>query len=171
MVSIIKSTPPMSIIFWILIIFLMYNQYPRVKNAFLLQGNLLPSFQLQTLNGERKSWTPDNSTPIILIFWATWCSPCKVEMSRYNDAIINKEIPANAVYAINIGEELLTINNTLKERNYQFEVYIDSDGELNRHFKVAATPTVVHIDKDGIVNWVGLGISPTSIFRAKKLFK
>ena len=48
-------------------------------------GALAPDFELTTLDGKRVKLSDYRGKAVLLNFWATWCSPCKVEMPWFVD--------------------------------------------------------------------------------------
>ncbi len=46
---------------------------------------LAPDFELTTLDGNRVKLSDYRGKAVLLNFWATWCSPCKVEMPWFVD--------------------------------------------------------------------------------------
>lgn len=101
----------------------------------------------------------------ILVFWATWCGPCSVELGRINSALLKGEISADHLYAVNMGEDLAVIERAVKEKKYLFQVVRDEHGELASKLGVAATPTIAFVNKDNTVKWLSSGLSPTLIYR------
>jgi thiol-disulfide isomerase/thioredoxin len=45
-----------------------------------LEGETSPSFELTTLSGEQIVLPLSRNH--VLVFWATWCGPCGVELGR-----------------------------------------------------------------------------------------
>jgi len=66
---------------------------------------------------------PPPNEKSVLIFWASWCGPCSVELGRINSAISKGEISTQHIYAVNMGEERAVIERTIREKipfsNYQ----------------------------------------------------
>jgi thioredoxin-related protein len=85
-----------------------------------------------------------------------------------NQMILQKEISAEQVLAISIGEEPGLVEKVSKERNYQFRVAIDADGRVANLFKVRGTPTLIFIDRQANIRWLSSGISPLLGFRLKQ---
>jgi cytochrome c biogenesis protein CcmG/thiol:disulfide interchange protein DsbE len=102
----------------------------------------------------------------ILVFWATWCGPCKIELARLKDAVEQGEIPKEKVIAVSIGESLETVQATAKERGYPFVIAADESGRAGELYHVRVTPTVIHVDEKQSISWVAQGVHPLSRHRA-----
>src|SRR6516162_3786104 len=50
-----------------------------------VRGKVAPDFDLVSLDGERVKLSDYRGKAVLLNFWATWCSPCKVEMPWFVD--------------------------------------------------------------------------------------
>ena len=107
----------------------------------------------------------------VLVFWATWCAPCGVELVRLNRLIENGTVAADSIVAISIMEDAKLVKDTIHERGYQFKVYLDLNGSASEAYKVEGTPTILLIDEDGKISWMTTGLSPTLEYRVKKFFK
>lgn len=155
---------------WGVFFWLLSQRIPDWWNAYQLQGKSAQDIQVLGMNAQQSALFEQIKTPAVLIFWATWCGPCQVELDRYQSAINNKEIPQDRVYAISIGEELALVQKISQERGYTFPVFVDVSGASRNYYSVRVTPTVVILDQQKKVDWVGTGISPLGIQRAKRLF-
>ena len=106
---------------------------------------------------------------VMLEFWATWCKPCQ-EMfpkltSLYEQESKNGlEILAITRHYMAYGgtleaknEELDLIRNTVGEHGVTFPVAVADDEKLQATFGANGLPTVVLIDRMGIVQYAGPG--------------
>lgn len=109
--------------------------------------------------------------PAALIFWATWCGPCQIEISRVRELAAENKIKAEQVYLLSIAEDPELILKTATERNYPFHLLHDMNGDAFNFYKVRATPTTVFIDQAGKISWIGTGLSPTLGLRMEKHLK
>ena len=102
----------------------------------------------------------------ILVFWATWCGPCKVELARLKDAVEQGEIPKDKVIAVSLGETLETVQATARERGYPFIVASDESAKAGQLYQIRVTPTVIHVDEKQSITWVAQGVHPLSRHKA-----
>ncbi len=107
----------------------------------------------------------------ILVFWATWCGPCKVELGRINAMILSGQITPESVLAISIGEDPNVVSSFVDEQKYLFKVAIDISGQAAHVYQVSGTPTILFIGADQKVNWITAGISPSLEFRIRSFLK
>lgn len=130
--------------------------------------------QLSTNNGLTKNALlipQELHKPAALIFWATWCGPCQIEISRVRELVAENKIKAEQVYLLSIAEDPELILKTATERNYPFHLLHDMNGDAFNFYKVRATPTTVFIDQAGKISWIGTGLSPTLGLRMEKHLK
>ncbi len=109
--------------------------------------------------------------PFVVVFWATWCPPCEVELRRLNGLILDHKISAESVVAISLQEEPKLVRQIVGEREYKFQVAVTSEATLAKNYKVVGTPTIIFIDSAKTIQWVTAGLSPTLEYRVKKFLK
>jgi cytochrome c biogenesis protein CcmG/thiol:disulfide interchange protein DsbE len=155
-----------SFLFFGIMIYFAYTKLPSLYHNFSLQNNPAPVASLMSLSGESIEF-PQTGKKVVLIFWATWCGPCKVEMNRLNKMMAQGLIRPEQLIAVNIGEDQKTVADFLSKENYQLKVAMDVSNLVADSYKVSGTPTVVFIDENAQVNWVTTGVSPTLEQRVK----
>ncbi|MBC7427744.1 MAG: TlpA family protein disulfide reductase [Bacteriovorax sp.] len=157
-------------IFFAIAIYALYLRVPGILTHFKFQDQRAADFTIRTLTGKNFKLSLQ-SKKIIIVFWATWGGPCEVELKRINKMIIAKEILPNDVIAISSVENEKTIYNTVKKENYLFDVGIDADNSVAKTFEVSATPTIMFLDENQIINWMTDGFSPTLEYRISSFLK
>ena len=149
----------LSFALWIALAALLVSRLPQWYRAWHKQGTVVTqSFELPTIRGDRVSVPNQNKTA--LIFWATWCGPCTLELSRVERLIDKGKLAADRVLAVALDRDLDTVKKVVSERGYRFPVAIDASGEVASFYGAEVTPTVVLLNSDNSISWMGMGLSP-----------
>lgn len=164
------SSKVINIFILVLLVFLVYQKVPTIYNNVHLQSTKINNTVIQRISGEEIS-VPDIRRNKIIVFWATWCGPCRYELKKLNAMISQGEIKPDDLIAVSIDEKKEDVLKFMNQENYQFLVAHDLDGSLSRKFNISATPTVMFINKNSNLDWVSSGISPTLEKRAKEFLK
>ena len=92
-----------------------------------------------------------NGNIILLNFWATWCDPCKEEMSSLDRLQLNPNLNNLKVFPINVGQENPEkVDKFFKDLNIQnLESYFDSQTTLAKIFSLRGVPTSILFNRDG----------------------
>lgn len=148
---------------WVLVVYILVTRLPHLISLLKTQGLQASSFVVKDLNGE--DVLIPSSQKKVVVFWTTWCPPCKIELRRINKMILYGEIKKDDVLAISIMESSDVVKKSVLENNYQFQVALDESGQVSELYQVQATPTIVFIDQDNKINWITSGLSPTLSIR------
>ena len=141
----------------------------RILNNFKNEGTVIESQPFINLEGQTTSF-PINNEKSVAIFWASWCTPCKVEMDRFQRSIIEGKILPGKIVAINPFETKKEILDFQNKHKYKFTFLIQDEHSLAKRLKISATPTVVFFD--GLkVKKISSGISLVGIVSAEFFLK
>ena len=158
-----------NIIIWVIAAAVLYMRAPTIIENFKNQDQKAADFHLKTLNGEDFNLSTQPKK-MVIVFWATWCGPCELELKRINKMIDDKKIRASNVLAISSREDESTLREKVVKKNYLFNVGVDSNGEVASLYNVSATPTILLIDDKQIINWMTTGLSPSLEYRISTFF-
>lgn len=119
-----------------------------------------PAFTALTLDDQRLQVAEQPGRPVVLNFWATWCTPCVIEMPLL-EAIYRQHAQRDdlLLVGINVAEDEETVNAWIAERDITFPIVIDQFRELERAYQVGGTyPTTIFIDSGGNIVRVHRGL-------------
>ena len=148
----------------VLVVFLLLK-IPAVFKMYQKHGEVLPTGQVVHLSGQVESVPAAKKQ--VLVFWATWCGPCSVELGRIQSLVDKNKIDKNSILAISIGESREVVQGHVTQKKYTFPVAIDIDGALASLYEVNGTPTVFLVDENKNIQWMTVGLSPSLELRLK----
>jgi thiol-disulfide isomerase/thioredoxin len=123
-------------------------------------GAPAPSFELEDLQGRKVSLEQYRGKIVLLDFWATWCAPCRRSMPVLER--LQKEFPKDMVLlAINLQEPADEVRDYVARRRIGSTVLLDPDGQVGSAYGAEAIPMQVLIDKQGVIQNILVGLSPT----------
>ena len=122
-------------------------------------GTPAPAVQITDLDGRLVDLGASiGQRPLVLEFWATWCTVCAALMptmerarQAYGDQV--RFVGVN----ITVGERPEAVRAWVERHRPPFEVLYDSSGAAVRAYDVQSTSTVVIIDRAGRVAYTGVG--------------
>lgn len=124
-------------------------------------GDVAPDFTVEMFDGSRVTLSELRGKPVLLIFWATWCPPCRAEMAHLQQGVIDVYGDRITVLPISRGEERSTVENFLQRMGYTFLVGLDPEQEVYRKYATNYIPRCLVIGSDGVVDYVGVGYDET----------
>ena len=118
----------------------------------------IPSVQLKDLTGSTiDTGTIDNDgNPIVICFWATWCSPCKRELNNYMDYYADwQEETGVKIIAVSIDDTRSTkrVAPYFMSSGWEFEILLDPSGDFKRAMGVNNVPHTFVYNGEGELVW------------------
>lgn len=124
-------------------------------------GDVAPDFTVEMLDGSSITLSELRGKPVLLIFWATWCPPCRAEMAHLQEGVIDVYGDRITVLPISRGEERATVEGFLQRMGYTFRVGLDPEQTIYRKYASNYIPRCLVVGGDGIVDYVGVGYDDT----------
>lgn len=122
------------------------------------QDQKVPSVKIKDLTGTTidTSELSNNGKPIIITFWATWCSPCKRELNNYAELYDDwQEETGVKIIAVTIDDQRSVgrVAPYVNSSGWDFEVLLDTNKEFATAMQVMNVPHTFLIDGDGNIVW------------------
>ena len=108
------------------------------------------NFELTTLSGDVVDFTSFKGKTIFINLWATWCGPCRVEMSSIQELYdqVDRNKVAFVMLSLDAPTHTKKVETFVKEKQYTFPVY-RPHGPLNEALNVNSIPTTLVISPEG----------------------
>ncbi|MEK3719858.1 TlpA family protein disulfide reductase [Paenibacillus sp. FSL H8-0034] len=115
-------------------------------------GLAAPALELPAFDGQTYKVGGKRDKPLLLNFWASWCTPCRDEAPDLT-RLYNEYKDRFDVYAVNVTvqDEIANARDMVKEFDFKFPVLLDYQGRSMDAYQYKAIPTNYLIDKDGTV--------------------
>lgn len=114
-----------------------------------------PDFTVIDKDGKEHNLSDFKGKPVVLNFWASWCSPCKMEMPDFNEAYkaLGGEVQFMMVNLTNgyNGEDFEQATAFMNEQNYEFPVFYDTNEDAGSKYYTYSIPVTYFIDADGLL--------------------
>ena len=124
-------------------------------------GQPAPEFSARDLAGQTVNLSDYHGQKVVLVdFWATWCGPCRMAMPGLQSLQDDFKDRGLEILSINQRESAEQVGDFIKKKGYGFHVLLDPDSAVAAKYAVRGIPTLVAVDKKGVVRWIRAGYSP-----------
>ena len=132
---------------------------PTPEQATLVKDGLVaPDFELTMFDGSVVKLADLKGKVVLLNFWATWCPPCRKELSRVEKDIIEKFKGQDFVFLpVSRGEKKEVVAAFREKMGYTFPMGLDADSNIYKKYAETYIPRNFLIGKDGKVVKASVG--------------
>ena len=124
-------------------------------------GDRAPDFSVELLNGETLTLSALRGRVVLLDFWATWCPPCRQELARVQNDLLDRFADRDFVFLpISRGEERATVEAFRTKQGYGFDMGLDPTRAIYDRYASNFIPRNFLIDRDGKVVVASVGYEP-----------
>ena len=128
------------------------------KTTLIHAGDVAPDFTVEMLDGSKVTLSELRGKVVLVGFWATWCPPCRQELSHMQKDVIDrfagKEL---VVLPISRGEKRQTVEEYIAKMGYTFPIGLDGDQSIYKKYATNYIPRSFVVGRDGKVVYVAVG--------------
>ena len=125
------------------------HEVPAANSA--MVGKVAPDFAIEGLDGGTVRLSDYRGKPVVLNFWASWCTPCRQEVPLLQKT--HEQIAGRGGVVLGVDTQDVTSDalSFLKERKATFPSLRDRDRSYVHEFGVTGYPETFLIDRQGRV--------------------
>ncbi|GAB5538056.1 MAG: hypothetical protein Salg2KO_01590 [Salibacteraceae bacterium] len=122
------------------------------------EGRKIPDVAVKKLDNSsfQTGEISNDGKPIIINFWATWCSPCKRELNtiaeEYEDWMDETGVKLVAI-SIDDARNMHKVKPYVDGQGWEYEVYVDPNADFKRAMNVNNVPHTFLVDGNGNIVW------------------
>ena len=119
----------------------------------LLSNKALPSVVLSDMEGKKVNTSELGfNGPVIISFWATWCSPCKRELNTIHELYTDwQEATGVNLVAVSVDDQktMNSVSLYVNGKGWEYLVLMDPNGDFKRAMGVNNVPHTFLVDAQG----------------------
>jgi len=115
-----------------------------------------PHFDLAAVDGKRYTEQYLLGQPTLVVFWASWCPVCQVELPKLHAQFEENKGRGLRVLTIGFADEDENIRRYALTHSsiFDYPILFDPQGGTAKRFGVFGTPTIYLINKRGEIEYV-----------------
>lgn len=133
----------------------------------LREGQTAPDVVLRfTEDGLQRSLSSYRGEVLVLDFWSTGCAPCRSSMPQIEQ--FHQRYRGKGVAVIGVAVDVEDYNRVVqfaKEVGVTYPIAADTSMEAEQYYQIRHLPTLVVIDKDGVIVMKREDYDPQSILK------
>lgn len=143
-------------------VFLTNAQSEKTAVEKVLGEKTVPSVTLSDMNGKQvdvASFTKQGKITV-LSFWATWCVPCKKELTNIADLYEEWQKKYNMqIVAVSIDDSrsATKVKPTVEGQRWDYTVLLDVNQDLKRQLNIQSVPFTLLVDANGKIVYTHSG--------------
>jgi len=139
------------------------------KDVSLARGEPAPAFELTTMDGRKVSLDSLAGKVVLVDFWATWCGVCARDSDYVQSMFDSFDESRFVLLEVSVDDSEAKWRNYVEDKRMHGVQTLDQHKAMQDLFHVAAFPTYLVIDGDGMVRMRAVGIEADLKGEVRKL--
>lgn len=122
-------------------------------------GDAVPAYTVETLSGESASLSDYRGAPVLLNFWATWCTPCRTETPFLQS--LHEEYRSDGLQVVGVSMDspgsLNDIRDFMQEMGVTYDILYDPRQLGMDRFSLIGLPATYVLDSEGRIRFARVG--------------
>jgi thiol-disulfide isomerase/thioredoxin len=146
----------------LLAVFLTNAQNEKTPVEKVLGEKTLPSISLNDINGQKVDVSSYGKSGkiTVLSFWATWCVPCKKELTNIAELYDEWKTKYNMqIVAVSIDDSrsATKVKPAVEGQRWEYDVLLDVNQDLKRQLNIQSVPFTLLVDANGKIVYTHSG--------------
>jgi peroxiredoxin len=125
------------------------------------QGRPAPDITLTDIEGNTHKLSDYRGKEVMLVFFATWCGPCKLEIPHLKE--LRETMPEKELAILAVSNEApALVTSFAQENDLNYTVLLNPGGLPAPYSEVESIPSSLFVDPQGVIKLGTLGIVPAS---------
>ena len=149
-----------------------YANIPKVSDHKEKSFTAAPNFALKDATGKLVKLSDFRGQVVLLDFWATWCSPCKIEIPwfiEFQQAYKDRNFTVLGVSMDDDGWD--SVKPFIAKAQLNYRVMIGTDQVSAQYGGLDSLPTTLLIDREGRIAKTHVGLPSASVELSKRMYK
>lgn len=153
-----------NLLFVLLFLGLVFPLTAQENTTLVKVGSEVPEFKVKMFDGQTIDIKELRGKVVLLNFWATWCPPCRMELSKVQKEIIDRFQDKDFVFLpISRQDSYDKIKTFREQTGHTFPMGMDPDRKIYSLFATASIPRNFVIDKKGKISFLEIGYDEESL--------
>ncbi|MFW5851473.1 MAG: TlpA family protein disulfide reductase [Bacteroidota bacterium] len=119
------------------------------QSEHLQKGSKIPNVELADESGKTVSLESFRGQTVLLVFWATWCRPCLMEIEHIKKAYEKYNDDGFTAFSVSTDKDKQKWQNFVETQPVPWTTTHDSNGTYSQLFQVRGIPFTILIDAEG----------------------
>lgn len=147
-----------NILFTLLFIGIIFPLTAQENETLVKIGMNVPEFKVKMFDGQTVDIKDLRGKVVLLNFWATWCPPCRLELSKVQKEVIDRFKDKDFVFLPISREDSYEKIKTFREQTgHSFPMGMDPERQIFSLFANSTIPRNFILDKKGKIIYIETG--------------